>query len=85
MHVIHGTLADEYEKSLKDTNQSIRNKLANRFMKYQAKIEEQTAKKATCIVTISKYSREKILNYYNVDESKIRIVPNGVDIKNLSH
>lgn len=81
VHVIHGTLADEYEKSLKDTHQSIRNKLANRFMKYQAKIEEQTAKKATCIVTISKYSREKILNYYKVDESKIRIVPNGVDIK----
>ncbi len=81
VHVIHGTLADEYEKSVKSTDQSIRNKLANRFMKYQAKIEEQTAKKATRIVTISKYSRKKILNYYNVDESKIRIVPNGVDVE----
>lgn len=81
IHVIHGTLADEYQKSLKDKPQSARNKIANLLMKYQAKIEEETAKKATCIVTISKYSREKILKYYNIDESKIRIVPNGVDIE----
>ena len=44
-----------------------------------AKLEAETAKNATLIVTISKYSLEKIKQYYTVDEAKIRIVPNGVD------
>ena len=42
-------------------------------------MEEETSKKATLIVTISKYSLEKIQKYYNVDAAKVRIVPNGVD------
>ena len=44
-----------------------------------AKLEEETAKNATLIVTISQYSLEKIKQFYNVDEAKVRIVPNGVD------
>ena len=44
-----------------------------------AKLEEETAKNATVIVTISQYSLEKIKQFYNVDEAKVRIVPNGVD------
>ena len=46
-----------------------------------AKLEEETAQNAMLIVTISNYSLEKIKQFYKVDEAKVRIVPNGVDIE----
>jgi glycosyltransferase involved in cell wall biosynthesis len=44
-----------------------------------SKIEENSARNATLIVTVSKYSSKKIVQFYSVDKAKIRIVPNGVD------
>jgi glycosyltransferase involved in cell wall biosynthesis len=79
IHTIHGVLADEYEQAKKNPNQMLREKSANLFMSYLAKLEGQTAKKATTIVTISKYSVEKIQKYYGIDPKMIHIVPNGVD------
>lgn len=81
IHLIHGPLADEYEQGLKNQHQTLRVKLANRFMKHQAKQEEAMAKKASLIVAVSKYSRDKILEHYDVEETKIRIIPNGVDVE----
>ena len=81
VHTIHGVLADEYEQALKSGYQTFRSRIANQFMHRLAKLEEETAKNATLIVTISKYSLEKIKNYYDVDEAKVRIVPNGVDVE----
>jgi glycosyltransferase involved in cell wall biosynthesis len=78
VHVIHGTLADEYMQG-KQGPQTLRSRLANALMKQQAKQENGMAKKATLIVTISKYSQSKILEYYGIGADKIRIVPNGVD------
>jgi starch synthase len=78
IHIIHGTLADEYEQGKKGP-QSLRSRLANAYMKHQAQQEKNMAKHATVIVTISKYSKTKIIEHYGVDEEKIRIVPNGVD------
>ena len=79
VHTIHGVLADEYEQARENRYQSFRGRIANYFMHQLAKLEEETAKNATLIVTISKYSLEKIQKYYAVDEAKVRIVPNGVD------
>ncbi|MCW3994761.1 MAG: glycosyltransferase family 4 protein [Candidatus Bathyarchaeota archaeon] len=79
VHVVHGVLADEYEQAKKRGHQSIRGKIVNYFMHYLANLEEQTAKNASLIVTISKYSLQKIQQYYDIDPSKVRIVPNGVD------
>jgi glycosyltransferase involved in cell wall biosynthesis len=79
VHTIHGVLADEYEQAHEIGYQSFRSKIANYFMHRLAKLEAETAKNATLIVTISKYSLEKIENYYGVDAAKVRIVPNGVD------
>jgi glycogen(starch) synthase len=79
VHTIHGVLADEYEQARENGYQSFRNRIANYFMHRLAKLEGETAKNATLIVTISKYSLEKIENYYGVDAAKVRIVPNGVD------
>lgn len=78
IHLIHGTLADEYEQGKKGP-QSIRDRIANAYMKHQAQQEKNMAKQATIIVTISEYSKTKIMEHYGVDEEKIRIVPNGVD------
>jgi glycosyltransferase involved in cell wall biosynthesis len=78
VHLIHGTLADEYEQGKKGI-QSFRGRLANLVMKQQAKQEKTIAQKADVIITISKYSQAKILEHYGVAEEKIRIVPNGVD------
>ena len=79
IHTIHGVLADEYEQARKNGYQSLRGRIANQFMHRLAKLEGETAKNATLIVTISKYSLEKTQKYYGVNEAKVRIVPNGVD------
>jgi glycogen(starch) synthase len=79
VHTIHGVLADEYEQARKNGYESFRGRIANYFMHRLAKLEAETAKNATLIVTISQYSLEKIKQFYNVDEAKVRIVPNGVD------
>jgi glycosyltransferase involved in cell wall biosynthesis len=81
IHLIHGPLADEYEQGLKNEHKTVRVKLANKFMNYQAKQEEAMAKKASLIVAVSKYSHDKIVEHYNVEEGKIRIIPNGVDVE----
>ncbi len=81
IHLIHGPLADEFEQGLKNEHQTVRIKLANRIMKRQAKQEEDMAKKASLIVAVSKYSYNKILEHYNVEERKVRIIPNGVDVE----
>ncbi len=79
VHTVHGVLADEYEKARKNGSQSLRGRAANYFMHRLAALEEETAKNATLIVTISNYSLGKIKEFYDVDASKVRIVPNGVD------
>jgi glycogen synthase len=76
---VHGVLGDEYAQAKLRGGLSMRAKAANFFMGQLAKIEEKSAKNATLIVTISKYSQEKIVELYNVPTGKIRIVPNGVD------
>ena len=81
IHTIHGVLADEYEQAKKNGYPSFRGRIANYFMHRLAMLEKETAKKATLIVTISNYSLEKIQSYYGVEESKVRIVPNGVDVE----
>ena len=81
IHTIHGVLADEYEQAKKNGYPSIRGRVANYYMQKLSKLEEETAKKATIIVTISNYSFEKIKKYYDIEKSKVRIVPNGVDIE----
>jgi glycosyltransferase involved in cell wall biosynthesis len=79
IHTIHGVLADEYEQAKKNGYDSFRGRIANYFMHRLAKLEAETAKNATLIVTISQYSLRKIKQFYNVDEAKVRIAPNGVD------
>ena len=81
IHTIHGVLADEYEQAKKNGYPSVRDRVANYFMQRLSKLEEETAKNATIIVTISNYSLEKIQKYYGIDQGKVRIVPNGVDIE----
>jgi glycosyltransferase involved in cell wall biosynthesis len=79
VHTIHGVLADEYEQAKKEGYPSFRGRLANYLMHSLAKLEEETAHNATLIVTISNYSLEKIQKHYQIEKSKVRIVPNGVD------
>lgn len=79
IHTIHGVLADEYQQANLKGGLSLRFKLANLFMAQLAKKEEESAKNANLIVTISEYSKKKIIEHYNVDPNKIRLVPNGVD------
>jgi glycosyltransferase involved in cell wall biosynthesis len=79
VHVVHGPLQDEYEQAQKNEHQTARNKLANYFMRYQAGLEEKMAQKAELIVAVSKYSMARILESYDIDKSKVHVIPNGVD------
>jgi glycosyltransferase involved in cell wall biosynthesis len=46
-----------------------------------SKLEKQSAEKANLIITISKYTKNKIIQFYDIKKEKIKIVPNGVDIQ----
>jgi glycosyltransferase involved in cell wall biosynthesis len=81
IQTIHGVLADEYIQSSKSSFPTPRTKLSHLFMRYLSKIEKESAKDATMIVTVSKYSSKKIVQLYDVDKKKIRIVPNGVNLQ----
>lgn len=79
IHTIHGVLADEFEQAKLQGQLSFRGKVANQFMARLTKLENKTAKEADLIVTISEHSLKKIQKHYDIDPSKVRIVPNGVD------
>jgi glycosyltransferase involved in cell wall biosynthesis len=76
---VHGVLADESAQAQLRGGMSMRAKAANFFMKRLSRIEAESARNATLIVTISKYSQKKIVEFYGVDQHKTRIIPNGVD------
>ena len=78
---IHGVLADEYATAIKDELATLRTRLSHFPMWHLSQVEKESAKRATLIVTVSKYSSEKIVQFYNVDGTKIRVVPNGVDLE----
>lgn len=78
---VHGVLADEYAQNLAIGNVSVRSRLSNLFMEQLARVERNSANDSTLVVTISEYSKKKITELYGVDASKIRIVPNGVDVE----
>jgi glycosyltransferase involved in cell wall biosynthesis len=81
VQTIHGVLADEYVRSFQGGSPTLRAKLANLIMWRLSRLEGESAKNAALIVTISKYSSEKIVQFYDADKTKIRIVPNGVDLQ----
>lgn len=81
IQTIHGVLADEYIKSTQRGIPTIQTKLANIVMWKLSKLEKQAAEKANIIITISKYTQNKIIQLYEIEKEKIRIVPNGVDIQ----
>ena len=81
IQTVHGVLGDEYIHSSKSVSPSFRLKISNVFMRYLARIEKDATRDASLIVTVSRYSAQKIIQLYGVDEKKIRIVPNGVDIQ----
>lgn len=81
IQTIHGVLADEYIKATQRGIPTIQTKLANIVMWKLSKLEKQAAEKANIIITISKYTQNKIIQLYEIEKEKIRIVPNGVDIQ----
>ena len=79
IQTVHGVLADEHIQASKSVSPSLRMKMSNVFMRRLAKTEKEAAKTANLIVTVSQYSAQKLTQLYDVDEAKIRVVPNGVD------
>jgi glycosyltransferase involved in cell wall biosynthesis len=79
VQTVHGVLADEHAQASLRGGLSLRERVANLFMGQLADREGESARNATLVVTISHYSRQKIVEFYGVDASKIRLVPNGVD------
>jgi glycosyltransferase involved in cell wall biosynthesis len=79
IQTVHGVLADEYVQAVKSGRLSFRAKLANLLMWHLSKLEAESARNADLVVTVSKYSAERIVKLYDVDKIKIRVVPNGVD------
>jgi glycosyltransferase involved in cell wall biosynthesis len=81
IQTVHGVLADEYVRSLQGASPTFRARLANSIMWQLSKLEGESSRNATIVVTVSEYSSERIAQLYGVDRAKIRIVTNGVDIQ----
>jgi glycosyltransferase involved in cell wall biosynthesis len=79
IETVHGVLADEYAQAQLSSSLTLRGRVANYFMGQLAAHEKEAAEKATLVVTISAYSKQKIEHFYGMKPTKIRIVPNGVD------
>jgi glycosyltransferase involved in cell wall biosynthesis len=79
IQTVHGVLADEYDQLLRTGSLTIRAKLANLLMQQLSKLEMESARNATLVVTVSKYSARRIGQFYGIDKERIHIVPNGVD------
>jgi glycosyltransferase involved in cell wall biosynthesis len=79
IETVHGVLADEYAQAQLSGGLTLRGRVANYFMGQLAAHEKEMAEKATLVVTISAYSKEKIERFYSIKPEKIRIAPNGVD------
>ena len=79
VETVHGVLADEYFQTLQSGSLSPRERLANLLMWHLSRLEGESAKTANLVVAVSNYSAEKAALLYDVDEAKIRVVPNGVD------
>jgi glycosyltransferase involved in cell wall biosynthesis len=79
VQTVHGVLADEYVQTLASGNLSLRERLANLLMWRLSRLEGESARKASLVVAVSHNSAEKAVQFYGVDEAKVRVVPNGVD------
>jgi len=79
VQTVHGVLADEYLQTQASGQLSPREKAANFLMWQLSRLEGESARNANLVVTVSNYSAERASQLYNVNEAKIRVVPNGVD------
>ena len=57
----------------------------NAFRRVKIELWRQMAKRADRILTISQYSKNEIVNYFEIDPSRISVVPLGVDQHFFNH
>ncbi len=81
IQTVHGVLADEFIQAKQNRSPSFRDRVANLFMLQLSRLERETARKADFVVTVSHYSKQRIVQLYGVDEEKISVIPNGVDVE----
>jgi glycosyltransferase involved in cell wall biosynthesis len=79
IQTVHGVLADEYIQTLTSGYLSLRERLANLLMWRLSRLEGESARQANLVIAVSHNSAEKAVQFYDVDEAKVRVVPNGVD------
>jgi glycosyltransferase involved in cell wall biosynthesis len=81
IQTVHGVLADEYVQTLVSGSLSLRERLANLLMWRLSRLEGESARNANLVIAVSHNSAGKAAQFYDVDKSKVRVVPNGVDTK----
>jgi glycosyltransferase involved in cell wall biosynthesis len=50
------------------------------LMKIRGMFEKKECESSDVVVSVSQYVKNEIMDYYNIKEEKIQVVPNGVDI-----
>lgn len=81
IQTIHGVLADEFIQSSKLPTRNARTNFTRLLTWHLSKIEKEAGQKATLVVTVSQYSLKKLVELYHIDQKKIRVAPNGVDVE----
>ncbi|MER2471006.1 glycosyltransferase family 4 protein [Photorhabdus laumondii] len=59
--------------------------LNKKFVAWYKFLQPRLAKRVSKIITISEFSKERIIHYFKVPEHKVHVVYNGVDIKTPSN
>jgi hypothetical protein len=70
IQTVHGVLADEHDQLLRTGSLTLRAKIANLLMWHLSKLEMESARNATLVVTVSKYSAGRIGKFYGIDKEK---------------
>ena len=79
IQIVHGVLRDEYYQTLKSGSLSPREKLANLLTWKLSQLEAESARNATLVIAVSNDSANKAVQLYDLNKTKVRVVPNGVD------
>lgn len=72
MVVVHGSILGVVEAE--------GNSIYTPLMKIRGKLEKKECKSSDLTIAVSQYVKSEIINYHDIKEEKIQIVPNGADI-----
>jgi len=81
VYTCHSLAFEEYVSRNVKQNSFVKNIIYSFHLGARKWIEKKTLAQSDIIVVLSQYTRNKLLNIYGLPESKITIIPGGIDLE----